>query len=186
MLYDDVNYAQGRLNGTYVRYGDDLVYVADVARIGGKLVAIIMAGGEQGDAPKEVDLADLDIRAFHIGYVNYNKGATYFYRKPMREDWRQGFRDHNTLSSRGWRFKHIPKKNFRDCIKNVYPDINKSLVKAQREGINVAFHKKFAIQPDAKIEYRGKYLVGSYVDKKIDLFANYNHLNEFLKEAING
>lgn len=187
-MYDDLDYAQMRLIHTYVRFKDSLVFVHDVKRRNGRISALINIEDDKGVVDEVwVSLKALDIKAFHLGYVNSDMGAAYFFRKPMREDWRQGARNQNTVSTTGWRFENIGRKYFNQAINNKYPNLKEAIQRAKQKGLLTAFHKKFSVNHNLELEYRGRFLIGNVKeDGTFKLVGKYNHLKEYLQEAING
>lgn len=194
-MYDDAQYANSRLTGTYVRTDDNRpVMVHECAGEGEAMEVRISFVDNPKDRRQWVLAKKLNYRSMPLGYMNMdNNKAFYLSRIPRRDDWRQGLRD-NQLTTRGVLRIGNHGKALADMLAEKYPSY-KACVKRfieDKEGMvrSQAFSRFFAVQymrggKNLKLMYKGKYCgVINSETYEIDLKEGYKHLKERLEASL--
>lgn len=159
--YDTVEYAASRLVETIIMYQGDPIMVRRVGYIGSPENITIEGTSLINSTEYQVKLEDCDINPVSLGYVNFNKTATYISRAPMRRDWRQGLRMLNIMDVEGRNPRLIPYRVIANTIMGRYPSFKNSLDslnsnKAER----VAYCRDFSITNEGVLTYKGLIDVG--------------------------
>lgn len=185
--YSEAEYAQAKLGGTIVRYGNIPVTVLSVSQ-DGTVIYSVLGSEEHG----QCKLKQLDINPVPLGYANLNKSVLYICRRPMRQDWRQGLRKQNMTCPENISINVQP-GTLHNVIKGIYPSYDECVEKLGHytsvQGI--AFNREFAIRrlpeiPDFRLEYKGFLTCGGVAKNgRIDLFEPYFWLDEVLTLAVN-
>jgi hypothetical protein len=178
--YEDLDYAATRLAGTIVSYNNSPVLVQE-AHGEGFIVELLDTRKR-----KLVGAKDIDINPVKLGYVNTDVGASYVGRKPIRKDWRQGFRSNNSfiLSDDFVNVDGIPFKNLAHTIKGKFPPVKDSLDKAKAINAKVAFDREWAVDNDNNLFYKEE-VVGKWEDERFILNPKKMFLEQKLMEAVN-
>lgn len=189
-MYDDLDYARGRLIGTVVRDGDgDPIFIGDLMYGGGgRIVALYTPLSDpeisncsfddfiSTETASKLDdfLTDLDLSSPPLGYSNEPWGANYIRRVPLRRCWRQGLVRSNITADMEYTFGGL-----RKCILGQYP----SFLQAAEDDKITAFSRQFAIG-DGAIFYRGKRV--GIRENSLELEEDYFWLRESLAESLEG
>ena len=179
MYTDDLEYAQGRLIGTIVRYKGKPIRIADVFYDDDGEMCFT---GRTATGIVETSLDLLDLEPIPLGYVNYQECAYYLVRKPMRNDWRQGLRPGNFTFIGREGFFELPLKELTDTCLNNYPTFTEARTSIKDGAESVAISRHFAIDSQNNFLYKSR-VVGSY-DQLITLKESFNHLSELLAETV--
>ena len=187
-MYDDLEYAQGRLVGTVVRDGDgEPVYVGEVEIYDGSIEVCCtpLKDDKISDLSfndfidleycreNSIDINEVSLASPPLGYCNTRVGPVYVSRQPLRRDWRQGIARGN-LNTRVFTFGEL-----RKTILGEYP----TFIWAAANPLGGAWHRHFAVK-DGEIHYRGE-KVGLSSDSPT-LIEGYEWLEEYLKESLEG
>lgn len=185
-MYDDLEYAKGRLEDTIVRVGNEPLHVEEVFYSNEEDESMSCTGHLlfSGKAV-QVSLSDIILESSPLGYVNHTdeQEASYFVRKPMRNDWRQGLRPGNMTVCGKEVVYRSRLEDLAYTIKGIYPTIKECNDMLDRGWQVVAFCRDFALSQTKKIFYKGR-PVGTY-DKMFTLDEKYKYLSEYLNEAVN-
>lgn len=190
-MYDDINYANGRLVGTIVRLKDEPVKVNDIYLQVDGITATVkhLKNGYN----KDVLLNELNLEPVPLGFCNTPRGLSYLTRVPLRRDWRQGLRQHNMVALMGVDPRFATERYLRRTIVGDYPTFKDALkqLKERKEDYGfdhkIAFCRDFAIDESygtPKILYKWFGVVGDVkggIPKLINKFA---HLNDMLEEYV--
>ena len=95
-MYEDVNYAATRLNNTIVMYKRTPILIS---RVYGDFMAVVFKLLDKNSIPLRVELSELNVANFKLGFVNDNIECSFLARKPKRRDYRQGLNTNNVDSS---------------------------------------------------------------------------------------
>lgn len=188
---DDRNYAAGRLQGTFVLHKGRMVRVEEVKGRTNLSCFCVDGKGDFGEFPLE----ELDLTPFKFGYVNVKGTCGYFYRLPMRNDWRQGHRFSQLGVICSPHFSSIGPRDIESFF-----DLEKPVIKGEfysfptcldmlEDGYEIrAFHKNWAVDRNYNIWYKGGDLVGKYSEgtHNISLKPEFNYLTEALEEEVHG
>lgn len=194
-MYEEIDYARGRLAGTIVtrKMAGKIkaVKVNDLGEVAH--VTILSSGAQDLCDPKE-----LDITPVTLGYINTKTTAAYMTRAPMREDWRQGLRPTSMrlvkMGEDEGRLR-IPErepenKALADCIENIYPPYIQTLHKVQNDDKirSQAFSREFAVNHNMEILYKEFAVVGKVIDVRkgvVDFLPEYEWVRESFQEVVN-
>lgn len=181
---DDVQYAKNRLVETIVRYKERAVLVHNVWD-GGESLRLSSSDCVTGEFVEDNDIDEFDLTPVPLGFVNKHKKTLYVSRKPMREDWRQGFRTHNAQILYGWEDDiEFDFKSVGQTINGEFPKIGEiPLLFGER----VAWHRDFCYDAGGAIYYKWHGKVGNFTDlsnKSFLLDAEYYWVEESLREAL--
>ncbi|NOQ73264.1 MAG: hypothetical protein GQ574_14755 [Crocinitomix sp.] len=180
----DIDYARGRLTGTFVVYKKSLVFVVDVARGKAPTFAYVNRPDE-GEDIKEGLLKDVDLTPIKLGYSNTGVVAKYLMRKPSRR-WKQGVDKGGVVaqSTFGLGFIGVGTKDLKFVHKGHYPSLEEATNRAKEGGGVVAFSRTFAITAKGEIEYKGAHIVGDMVGGvRTVLNKEFLWLGEALRDA---
>ena len=148
---DDVQYAKTRLMETIVRYKERAVLVHNVWD-GGESLRLSSSDCVTGEFVEDNDIDEFDLTPVPLGFVNRYKRTLYVSRKPMREDWRQGFRAHNAQILYGWEDGiEFDYKSIGQTINGEFPLIGETLL---LYGERVAWHRDFCYDWSGAIHYK--------------------------------
>lgn len=177
-MYECTDYAHSRLSGTMVKIDGAPAFIEYVGDDRSLLYRRI---GESGGRITYLGDPSIDITPVSLGYVNYPHGATYLTRVPKRR-WKQGI-DREGISVTGSDFregKWLESSEVACCIEGEYPTKAVALALAIKKKSTVAFSRKFAVDYNGGLFYRGK-RVGS-CDFKLD--EVYSFLESMLQVAL--
>lgn len=162
-LYDlkdplNLDYARTRLVGTIVTRNGKAITIDSITN-DLRVVYLSLSTGQISECSYE----EIDINPVKLGYVNYNRQAVYFFRVPMRRDWKQGLRNQTLATTKGRQLDRIPSKSLAKLIEGSYPTFNKALERMTSENtrlISLAFSRNFAIDKELGLFYKDKYRIG--------------------------
>ena len=174
--YNDLDYAANRLMGTIVSYMGDPVYVHHPD---GDYFYVEFLGTRK---KKNVPAMELDINPIPLGYVNTDHGAVYVGRKPIRKDWRQGYRENNSFSF-GNPIRDIQFQYLHDTVKGIYPPFTGCMKRAKNKHEKVAFHREWCVDQHNHLIYKDEH-VGDWKDERFILKENKMYLEGKLVEAL--
>jgi hypothetical protein len=144
-----------RLDGSLVRYKDKVF----LGRVDGSYIGlydIYEYANTMGVAAKHKiswNDEDLDIRAIHVGYINYDKQAYYITRPPFRKQ-KQGTAVSNVYAAPAGTLKFGPVANslffsqgLKDAVHLVYPPYKEAVKKVVKDQNlkSIAFSPEFAL-----------------------------------------
>ncbi len=189
--YTDLNYANARLVGTYVRHiSGKAIEVSALA--GGRVVAKELITGLVTEFPYE----ELDITPIPLGYINSGGKATYIARSPMRNDWKQGARGKN-LRWIGFgedmpmlRDGDIPRKAFGELVEGIFPsymDSVRALTMGKGKVFSRAWCRNFAMTTDFNLFHKGRFFIGKMTNpltKEYKLNDEHWWAKEALEESL--
>ncbi len=183
-MYDEISYAQTRLQGTIVRLGKRPVSVIEISSTG--LTAISYLEDNKTDSCK---LNDLNIDPVPLGYVNTNKNSFYAVRMPMRNDWKQGLREINLRSSEGMKILNaVNWKMVARTIEGEFTPFKGCLnMTTKGEAEKQAFSRNFCLVRNTEdsetpfLYFKGVKNVGLVLNKKPVLEDKFDWLNEMLQ-----
>lgn len=185
MYGEDWSYAKTRLEGTWVKYNKEPVFVERIDGCNSCLVLPMKPNGDYG-IEFVVNMDDLDLCPFNLGYANLGDVALYVSRQPMRRDWKQGLRVENIVVSANGepttRYR-IRSKGFYDMFMGTYPDFKQALTKSKALG-SCAWHKHWAATTGQVLQYKHGEVVGSIVNGKPVLDKGFEYLKESLQESL--
>ena len=197
-MYDDLNYADGRLRHTYIRYNGLPIYIKRVSYWdddGRQLCLNTVDVKTRKNKTIKINDAGLNYRPMPLGYVNFDGRAYYLMRMPQRR-YKQG------LDSGSIRVKvHsedrqgvVPDWNellaapLYNVFENGYPSYTEACSLVDRGKTSVAFHRRFAIASgglgNKYLTYKGNN-IGWFENNKILLSKKFKYLKEMLnKEGV--
>lgn len=197
----DTEYAATRLNETVVMYGGNPVEVRRIFTAG-RMDALPAYYEEFGKPlPKKrlarpvaivnllsgdrdiVELDKLDVNPVPLGYVNYQRIASYITRMPRRGDYRQGMRYGNIRSVSGLPADRIPYSSIAKCIINDFPTFQQvqEMMKAKL-GKSMAWHREWCLHVDGSVSHEGE-VVGRLLEGRVALEHEKKYLQEALDES---
>lgn len=192
---DVPEYAALRLQETIIRYNNRAAHV-DMVRYrddDGEYLQVEATDLLSG-TPISDHIDNFDLTPVKLGFVNlkrYMDGATgyvaYTERKPMRQDWRQGLRRNNTVTSWGvqgaWDFKDLAK-----TINGEFPTVAEAMADVPPfDNMYMAWHRDFCVNGMGHIFYRWYGKVGEFTDREgveFVLDEKFYWIEESLKEAL--
>lgn len=141
-MYVDSDYAVSRLHGTLVRHKGRAVFVREVEE---DMMCVIQDG--LNGRSSNVHLDDLNLASPPLGLVNFNGEAKYISRLPMRNDWRQGVRPHNTTwgGERG-----VPEEALIKCMNGKYPSKTAAFRELRNCSVGVAISREFFLTKEGR------------------------------------
>lgn len=178
MYGKDWRYAATRLVGSIVRWKKTPVTVQEVYPDGTVVVESIAKG-----AVGRANMDDLNLKPVPLGFVNYEKQASYVSRVPKRRDWRQGLRVGN-MTSFGIPQQIIPGLALSKTIKGIYPTYESTLGRVRDRGGSHAWHRHWAINEREEILYKHGVVVGKIERGRPLLSSKYEYLQEYLEECL--
>jgi hypothetical protein len=190
LLYDDFNYAAGRLIGTVVLYKKRPVLINDMA--GNNVHFQDILTGKTNIVHWS---NDFDLTPVPLGHTNFNGHAYYVARIPMRKDWKQGLR---TGNMRGIAvgtdvgvdpgMVGIPYSEIGRTIIGDFPPIKNVITNMQSPGVkSQAFSRAFALDKALNIWHKGCRNIGKIIDGnkiKYELKDEFFWARETLEEAL--
>ncbi len=185
MYGNDWSYARTRLEGTYVRYKGEPVFISLIEGVDRCLIQKLLPNGTYGNE-EWVNLDELDLCPFSLGYMNYGKSALYVSRQPMRRDWKQGLRPENIVvtNNRGELVSYkIRSVHFYEMLMGIYPSYEESL-KLSKNLSSISWHKHWCVEAGQVIRYRHNEIVGSIVKNVPVLDKSFDYLKESLQETL--
>ena len=174
-MYEDSEYANSRLASTVVRHGKELVWVYRVDDDLRCEITSIKSGRES-----RVALKALNLKPLPLGYINHRGVASFILRKPMRRDWRQGYRSNNTRSISGLIF---PVTKLEQPVNNLYPPLAECLRQLKGGSQSQAFSRCFAVGKGGSLLYKER-VVGGVEGDIVVLDERYVYLTELLEESL--
>lgn len=128
-----------------------------------------------------------------IGYVNHNGLSAYLSRAPIRQ-YSIGL-TYNNLKCSYNQFERLNKlnrklideltslqiKGIADAIANKYPSLDEAFKIAKKTNGSCAFDKQFAIDYDARIYYKSKYVGDFTIDKGISFNEQLDYLKSLME-----
>lgn len=209
LIYDTIEQARMRLNGSVITYEGEPVYVAEIASRGSKLVATCYKWPNPMDGMNsitvELDHPDLNFRKFKVGYLNFkrqpnrlaantSKGQAFYIVRDTNRQQVQGLATRNLYYNSADRgFVPISQNvmfndGFADMMMNKYPTVQEALDMIEAGWDSVAVSSVFAIgtskaSPKLRLlEYRGR-TVGLAIGKKFQHFV-VDGADEYLTEVL--
>lgn len=188
-MYDNVEYASQRLEGTIVSFKGKPVRIDRCLLYKTRIFAEFRSLNNP-EKYEKVPLEELDLTPIKLGFVNTKYGVCYLGRIPLRKDWKQGTRTQNMrIMWGGIDIRWVSDKDLYRTIVGKYPSFNTALEETVNTGLGIAFHKHFALMQEKDgvfllYKFLGK--VGDIVNNKPQLFDNYQFLNESLEQAMKG
>lgn len=196
--YDNYEDAKAKLAGTYCMYRGKAVVVKVVAGNGEnlgtqfKVLCNDMSTGKPLDYYIDIDDPEFDAVNFNLGYVNYGKATSWFYRIPTKQ-WQQGLKPTqmgSKCSNRDWYgYDFKGGKQIAQMLQNEYPKFQEATVILKTgSALVMAFHRNFAVSMDTIhddfiIEYKGENIGFTHDLETFKLMSEFEHLHEALKEA---
>lgn len=185
MYGEDWSYAKTRLEGTWVKYNKEPVFVERIDGCNNCMVIPMTKTGEYG-REVIVNMDDLDLCPFSLGYANFGDVALYVSRQPMRRDWKQGLRVENIVVTANGetttRFR-VRSSGFYSMFMNEYPSFKKALEKSKALG-SCAWHKHWCVTAGQIVCYKHGEVVGSIVKGSVVLDKGFEYLKESLQESL--
>ena len=175
---NDNDYAKGRIEGTYLSYKGCVVLVE---QLGARTFHYLV--GPKFDERKTGNTKDLSLTPIKLGYSNGGNNTSYLLRIPARR-WKQGVDPQAvaTLSTYYGDGVGVGGKDFHFTHKGLYPSVKEATEKAIKRKRVYAFSRSFAVLPDKKVEYRGRYVVGKVENNRVVLLDKFNYLERLLVE----
>mgnify|MGYP001593738418 CR=1 FL=1 len=176
MDYDSQEYAASRLNGTVVLCSGKPVKVLAVEDDMSVLVETL-----HKKEIKTLPLSSLSFEDIKLGYVNYQSGAMFVVRRPVRKP-RQGLSNENLYNSI-LGSTNVPVHTLHSTIINSFPTISSAIKKVLGGASRCAFSRDFCIKEGMVVEYKGCYDIGEVNDELcLTLKTNFNYLKERLND----
>lgn len=164
-MYDDIDYASTRLNDTVVqKVGGEAFYIHHLESEDGAIKAF---GNVLDGDTESVNLSDLKLRGFKLGYFNKDGCALYLMRVPKRRDWRQGLRSNNVSCRRrsGNGITSVSTSTIMKALDYKYPTIVSAVKMLNKGWGSVALSSHYALVKTLEgysIMFRGLHKVGEY------------------------
>lgn len=185
-MYDNAVYARSRLVSTYVRTFKDnkICFINDVYDDYDKNMIVANVVKIKADAPEIIPYSELNLKPFELGYINIKFTSIFSYRKPMREDWRQGHRAANTYIGPYYFSECL--NSIQKCLDNDYPTYEKCL--SIKRG-SKAFSKHFSVYRDDgynSVMFCDMYDVGKINSDngQVKFNEKFNYLRPLLEEVM--
>jgi hypothetical protein len=187
----DVKYAMSRLSNTWVRVkGKEQLFLVNRTTGGYDFNNTFVLGITDENLSEEIPLSQLEFEPGRLGYINTNNAdeiAPFVVRMPKRDDWRQGLRASQLLSSKAGVFSSVEENWFHNNIKQVkktifnkFPSLDKSLFLLEEYLQSCAISRNFLLNSSFKLFYKG-HPVGKLNAKQKIVLSN---TNTFLKEEL--
>ncbi len=189
-LFEDLDYARGRLIGSVVSdHDNNVVYCENIDR-DGKVSCTVY--DQFSSVPRQMVYDINNLRCFELpplGMSNTNRGALYIYKLPKRRPFRQGLtRENVCIVSIG----HVNPRLlslyefFTQPFKNIYPPFEVALGVTRQNNISVGFNRNMAVYcpPDNKgtrLFYKTNHC-GFYTDQGVKLKPEFSFLREVFIE----
>jgi hypothetical protein len=180
MYGEDADYADSRLAGTIVRLlNGEPVFVHHVR---GGMDALVSTLADLY-TPFNVHAGELNLVPVALGMCNFNEGAHYLSRIPLRRDWKQGLRKEN-FTCDTVHVQLIPPTTLRQVILGEYPTLDECIkLCAEKKVGSVAWHRHWAITSKGILRYKNEGPVGIVRDGALALNEPYRYLQEALGEV---
>ncbi len=186
-MYDTVDYAASRLNGTIVRHDGDPVTILEIGGRRNNLTCsyTTVATEEQG----QDHLNAFDLTPVPLGFAWCPDGLAYLTRIPRRGDYRQGLRNNNYTSLTGVDHRAVLPQQLVKTIKGQFRSFESALDECVNiRGSHLAFNRNFALISNGNsqigLHYRWFGKIGDVVNGLITLDDKYQHVQEFLEESM--
>ena len=186
-MWDDFEFAKGRLNGTIVRKGNIPIIIDQMSQ--NKIyyrTLITHSEGIINFTPNCVNIKPVD-----LGYINTEEGCNYLVRIPRRR-WKQG------LDSQGVRAMY--ESNLMEIslgglhpelartIRGKFPSLNEAMDKANRAGVPVAWCREFAVKRRGDdtffLLFKGSNI--GYISLRENYAVNLKTRKQYLNEYVRG
>lgn len=183
---DDPDYARQRLVNTIIMHNGKAVVVTNIKRIAAnKPLEVSAQEILTGDLVAD-KIVNYDLTPIKIGFINHGRECAYVTRKPLRNDWRQGFRWSQAVvhyASGGVLYENV---NIAKAAENLYPEIDEIREMVRRRGGTLAWCHNFALNNAEQIFYRGFGKIGELVDRtnKYILDNEFSWVEERLKKVL--
>lgn len=203
MLYDNVQDARAKLQGTFCYYKGRAVNVREVDERdlnGSTQISCLMSFmDDPGSRGFRIPMTDPEFAymQFNLGYMNVGPYAVWYYRIPLRQ-YRQGLRrdqcsvrDESGLQPNGGHHGYDLLGNnahTADMMMNKYPTFEEAIKKlSDGQTIKIAFHRNFALfrdklRRDYVLEYKGVPTAFGSTDAMFKCADNMGYLRETLQE----
>lgn len=177
--FKDMEYANTRFSGTWVKKDKKLVYIHRI-NLEGRVTYMTNDEGSH----LHCDFGKLDLSPVKLGYRNMGTQSFYLYRLPIRQ-YKQGLRPENIGGSN----VRIQMYSLKDVNYIKYPNIEQCLDRLEnREAVRVAWSPKFSImrsKNEMNLLYK-QHTVGNVNTEngKCLLHSKNLYLQESLEEAL--
>ena len=182
MQYDSGEYANSRLNDSYVR--DEKGKVVKVLRVDEDFKTIVQDGVTLEERWTTLD--KLDLKPMPLGYINFDQ-PQFLSRMPRRDDWRQGLRMRTTRGGRNFLWKPLPEQ-FQDMVDGKYPSFKEALQSVRdRQYRGRAFDRFFCLYKfggNVDIHYAANKIATIDKDDQIIWYPNFIHLKERFERIV--
>lgn len=186
--YNDNSYAYNRIINTVCMYQNEPVVVIGEDDSSGGMASILYPLSGNRDV---VDIKEIDINPPTLGYYNperHLESCYYISRSPKRNEWRQGLRSSALIENKNLRNVMFNHSGIAKIIVGDYPNIGRAKEICLEKGVNVAFHRNFAIKlgftSDFIIEYKGVEDVAIISEGRISMLKGKEWCSEVLEMAI--
>jgi len=160
---DDIAYVKGRLFDTIITHMNKAVLVTGVRT----LKKSIQVSAIEVLSEKEIadDISNYDLTPVKLGFVNNYEltQSVYVSRKPLRNDWRQGFRLPQCSIIHNYKYMPlITNKDVAKTVEGLFPTLD------ELNPVNgmLAWCRTFALNSNEEIIYRGFGKVGKFLNRK--------------------
>lgn len=185
MYSDDLDYARKRLNGTLVRKtGGSPFLVQDVLKEGNTTTCL----GTDLTVSEflSVPLDEIDLTPVPLGFANHGDKMSFFCRRPLRRDWKQGLSTGNMViygdAKRDFNWDMLT-----NTILNKFPKLSEVVAHIKKGGTRSrAFSRDFGLssnQGDVSLVYR-KFVVGRLDGNHLVLDRDKFFLEGHLRESV--
>lgn len=185
MYADDIDYARKRLNGTLVRNtSGDPFLVQGVLKEGSVVVCLgtNLITSEATFTP----INDIDLTPVPLGFANHGDKMSFFCRRPLRRDWKQGLSTGNMIIY-GDAKRDFSWGMLTNTIINKFPKLNEVVRYVKKDsGRSKAFSRNFGLSSlngDVALVYR-KFVVGRLDGDNLVLSRDKFFLEEHLRESV--
>ena len=199
-MYDTLEQASLRLNGTVILIGGTPAYVAEVRHDReGKIILVYFNSSDRNAVPKEIEANDpsVDPRNMRLGYVNDRRHTYFLARTPARQQ-AQGLNRRNvytytpgTEEPMGNMFEDLRRNgSLYKALRGEYPTIEQcaeQLNAYDSEIVSRAFHRHFALVRNdnfdfLELHYKNERI--GYGDlNNFTLPSRYSYLTEMIKQS---
>ncbi len=180
MKYDNANDANLYLNGSYVQWKKDVVYVRNIMEDMTVECMVVSTGKDV-----LVKLSELNLTPVKLGYVfdEEQKKSYYIERIPSRA-WRQGLSNANVRAknNRFFRMQRPSHSLTKAIFSDTYPSLVRARTRAKKEHVEIPFNRMFTIDKNFIIRYKTQ-VVGEWLKNEFVLFGEFSYIKELLKEC---
>lgn len=187
-MFDDCDFANGRLSGTIIKLSDGTPIIVEQVR-GGRVEYRTLSDYEYSECPFSPN--HIDLSPLPLGYVNGTNEAYYLCREPKRR-WKQGLDAPGVKRILEDKAYNFPLFEFRPALiqafQGKYATISKC-IKLAKKGKAQAFSQRYALRgyggDKAQLEYMGG-VIGTfnYDTEEFELEHEHKYLLEDIMEAI--